>query len=272
MVRKRAGLFLAISYLLAGADRHYWKAGKVLDSQSAKAYFQTGATTFSSASATVNGSSTSIVTGNMVSSSGSATGNARGFQQTHFHNMEIESTQLLILGDQYAYVIEDSIEKSIGLATLHDSLGHAIQNGKHGCRYIVGEWISYAHEGGRKLFINDVDGKTCKLDIVRQERLQPDELQALEKAASSSVVQPAVPPPATSGVSEISISSTPGSADIMIDGKYMGSTPSIVPLSVGQHQVEIVKPGFMLWKREMTVASGGRVTVDATLDKKVVSQ
>jgi len=186
--------------------------------------------------------------------------------------MEIESTQLLILGDQYAYIIEDSIEKSIGLATLYDSLGHAIQNGKHGCRYIVGDWISYAQEGGRKLFINDVDGKTCKLDIVRQERLRPDELQALEKAASSPIVQAAVPPAATSGVSEISINSTPGSADIMIDGKYMGSTPSIIPLTVGEHQVEIVKSGFTLWKREMTVASGGQVTIDATLDKKIASQ
>jgi hypothetical protein len=137
-MRKRAGLFLAISYFLAGADQHYWKAGKVLESQSATAYFQAGSTTFSSASASVNGSSTSLLTSNMVSSSGSATGTARSVQQTHFHNMEIESTQLLILGDQYAYVIEDSIEKSIGLATLYDSLGHAIQNGKQGCHRSTG--------------------------------------------------------------------------------------------------------------------------------------
>jgi hypothetical protein len=187
--------------------------------------------------------------------------------------MELRSTQLLILGDEYAYVIEDRVERGVGESTLSDGLGRAIRNGKHGCRYVVNDWISYAHEGGNKLYVNDVDGKTCKLDIVRQERLKPQEILALENPVAASTVQAseAPPPSVAASASDVAIKSTPESADITIDGKYMGSTPSNIPLAAGEHQVEIAKSGFKVWKRDVTLVSGGQITLDVTLDKGAVS-
>ena len=65
---------------------------------------------------------------------------------------------------------------------------------------------------------------------------------------------------------EVSIKSRPDGADISVDGKYVGSTPSVIRLAAGDHDVEILKTGFSSWKRKITVSSGSQVNLDATLD------
>jgi hypothetical protein len=62
-------------------------------------------------------------------------------------------------------------------------------------------------------------------------------------------------------------SSTPSGAEIMLDGRYMGSTPSQIGLSVGTHVVVFSTPGFSQWKRELTVVSGSELSVSGTLQK-----
>ena len=79
--------------------------------------------------------------------------------------MTVRDTELLIVGTDYAYVIEDPY------ATSGPLLRRAITNRKHGCRFIIGEDIKYVQEKG-KLVVLDPDGKECKLDIVKQERVQ----------------------------------------------------------------------------------------------------
>ena len=61
--------------------------------------------------------------------------------------------------------------------------------------------------------------------------------------------------------------STPAGADINVDGKWMGSTPSTIQLSPGEHQVSIEKDELRPWQRTMTVTAGGGSTIDATLEK-----
>jgi len=64
-----------------------------------------------------------------------------------------------------------------------------------------------------------------------------------------------------------SFSSTPSGAEVTLDGRYVGSTPSVLGLTVGTHVVVISMPGFAQWKRELTVASGSDVNVTASLQK-----
>ncbi|HME34938.1 MAG TPA: PEGA domain-containing protein [Candidatus Sulfotelmatobacter sp.] len=64
-----------------------------------------------------------------------------------------------------------------------------------------------------------------------------------------------------------SFASTPAGAEITVDGKYAGSTPSTLSLSLGTHAVEISLPGFVQWKRQLTVSSGSELTVNAVLEK-----
>ena len=84
-------------------------------------------------------------------------------------------------------------------------------------------------------------------------------IQAAAPVASTAV-------PTISMDSPVTIKSSPDGADILVDGKYVGSTPSVVRLSTGDHQMEIAKSGFKSWKRTMAVSSGSELTIDATLE------
>ena len=64
-----------------------------------------------------------------------------------------------------------------------------------------------------------------------------------------------------------SFSSTPPGAEITLDGRYMGNTPSVLGLTTGTHVVVLFAPGFAQWKKELTVSSGSEVTVNASLQR-----
>jgi len=64
-----------------------------------------------------------------------------------------------------------------------------------------------------------------------------------------------------------SFSSTPSGAEVTVDGRYVGSTPSVLSLITGDHAVEVSLPGFAQWKRELTVSKGSELTVNAVLEK-----
>ncbi len=57
-------------------------------------------------------------------------------------------------------------------------------------------------------------------------------------------------------------------AEITVDEKFMGSTPSSLRLTVGDHKIKLGKSGFKTWERTMTVSAGATATVDATLEKE----
>jgi hypothetical protein len=89
-------------------------------------------------------------------------------------------------------------------------------------------------------------------------------------AQATSQVTPNAPPPNSATKDELStavVKSTPDGADVMVDGKYMGSTPSTVRLATGDHAISVEKSGFKRWERTVTVNPGGIITVDAILEK-----
>ena len=66
---------------------------------------------------------------------------------------------------------------------------------------------------------------------------------------------------------QLEVSSNPQGADIEIDGKFVGSTPSDLGVTPGQHQVSVKKSGFKPWQRDITVSSG-HVKIDAALEQQ----
>ncbi len=82
---------------------------------------------------------------------------------------------------------------------------------------------------------------------------------------------PLVPAPVAGSVPDgikCNFSSTPAGAEITLDGKFVGSTPSQIELSVGTHAVLFSMPGFAQWKRDLTVTAGSELTVNAVLQKQ----
>lgn len=67
--------------------------------------------------------------------------------------------------------------------------------------------------------------------------------------------------------SSVTIKSIPDGAEISIDGKIAGSTPSILRLKSGEHKISIKQAGYVLWELTLTLSAGGNITVDATLEK-----
>jgi hypothetical protein len=69
------------------------------------------------------------------------------------------------------------------------------------------------------------------------------------------------------GLSSVTVKSTPAGADITVDDKFLGTTPSIVQLTPGEHKIVIMKAGFKLWERTMTINPNGSVNLDVSLEK-----
>jgi PEGA domain len=104
-----------------------------------------------------------------------------------------------------------------------------------------------------------------------------------DKSASPSKAQPSSPtespasnaaPATATPVSDVrrdtikcTFTSTPAGAEITIDGRYAGNTPSSVGVAVGTHVVVLSIPGFVNWKRELAVTYGSDLNVSATLQK-----
>jgi len=75
-------------------------------------------------------------------------------------------------------------------------------------------------------------------------------------------------PPQSATKVKCHFGSTPAGAEITLDGKYVGSTPSDIELLSGTHVVIFSMPGFDQWKRELTVLPGSELTVTGLLQKQ----
>jgi len=62
-------------------------------------------------------------------------------------------------------------------------------------------------------------------------------------------------------------SETPG-AEIYVDGKFVGDTPSTIRLSSGSHHIEVKAPGKQEWERDLEVLDGSEITLRPALEKR----
>jgi hypothetical protein len=67
------------------------------------------------------------------------------------------------------------------------------------------------------------------------------------------------------------IDSSPPSADIEIDGAFVGNTPSTVSIAPGSHQIAVKKKGFTDWTKTLNV-TGGSVHLNAELEQAPAQQ
>ena len=88
--------------------------------------------------------------------------------------------------------------------------------------------------------------------------------QSATTSTGGSLVPTSVPANLGSTVA-LAVSSTPSGADIELDGSFVGSTPSSISVSLGDHNIAIRKVGYQAWQRTIRV-SGGTVNVNAKLD------
>lgn len=149
------------------------------------------------------------------------------------------------------------------------------------CRPLpIGETFDARREkNGITVYYEDDKGKPRKqlYTLVASSGVKADSptLAAPVAAQSATAAPVSTPAPATSAAAaaeehpiRCDFSSTPSGAEITIDGKYVGSTPSEIAIATGTHIVEFSMPGFAQWKRDLTITPGsGVINVAASLQK-----
>jgi hypothetical protein len=114
---------------------------------------------------------------------------------------------------------------------------------------------------GKKLVIIRPDGKDYKSNIVQAVRnSQPAEPAGAPAAGGAA----AAAAPDNSSKARLQVTSTPPGADIEVDGAFVGSTPSSLELTTGDHNVVIVKNGYKQWTRTIRI-TGGDISIAADL-------
>jgi PEGA domain len=71
----------------------------------------------------------------------------------------------------------------------------------------------------------------------------------------------------TRGTGSVAISSDPAGAEIYVDGKFVGQTPSKILLASGSHRVELRASGRSSWDRELEVTRDSELTLHPVLQQ-----
>jgi hypothetical protein len=84
-------------------------------------------------------------------------------------SLTIRETELALVSDQFAYIIIDT--RTQVNSNMTTTIVRAVANRHHGCHYIVGDDIRF-YQDKAILHVIDVDGKECKAEVMRQERIR----------------------------------------------------------------------------------------------------
>ena len=73
--------------------------------------------------------------------------------------------------------------------------------------------------------------------------------------------------PSETAKGTVNVSSNPTGADVVVDGEFVGNSPSALKLSQGKHTFIVRMSGYKDWSKEITVQSGSEVQLTANLEK-----
>jgi S1-C subfamily serine protease len=71
----------------------------------------------------------------------------------------------------------------------------------------------------------------------------------------------------SAGVGNLRITSDPLGAEIYIDGRFVGQTPSTIPTPTGTHKIVLRSCGKKDWERELEVIKGSELTLNPVLEQ-----
>ncbi len=126
------------------------------------------------------------------------------------------------------------------------------------------DWIGLTGKHHGKYFILRADHFALSLEPVVVARESGGERAGpLHARADAGYLDPGA---AGGGTGMVAIGSEPAGAEIYVDGKFVGQTPSTVPLTAGAHHVEVKATGRMHWERDLTVVKDGEISLKAVLE------
>lgn len=70
----------------------------------------------------------------------------------------------------------------------------------------------------------------------------------------------------SAGSATVTVSSEPAGAEIYLDGKFVGDTPSVLQVSAGAHKIRVEAAGRKAFERELDVLRGSQISLTANLE------
>ena len=67
---------------------------------------------------------------------------------------------------------------------------------------------------------------------------------------------------------KVNVFSTPPSADVYVDGNFVGNSPAALELAAGKHTITVKTAGYKDWSREITIQSGSDVQLTASMERQ----
>lgn len=132
------------------------------------------------------------------------------------------------------------------------------------------DWISvtgkhhgtyYIFKSGRfELRLEPMAPGVASVNSVGREGPMPPHSHLADAAAN-----PAQETQAPRDTGSVLIESEPPGADIYIDGKFVGQTPSTIKLPSGQHNIEVKSRGKTNWQRDLEVWKDSQLTLHPVL-------
>jgi hypothetical protein len=169
---------------------------------------------------------------------------------------------------RHTMLVQDSDGKSFSISCTVDSIWSKCIDLPAGAVFTAqrtkrGITIWYPNAKGREVkqsyaLVSDTD----KASVISRPR---EDLAVANPADSSTAA--AVVSETNRDIVKCNFTSTPSGAEITIDGKFVGNTPSTIAVGPGTHAVVLAMAGFAKWKRELTVYVGSEVDVSATMQK-----
>jgi serine protease Do len=93
-----------------------------------------------------------------------------------------------------------------------------------------------------------------------------DLLAVLKQYYPNATVSNFAPEMQASGTGKLTVNSNPDGADVYVDGKFVGNTPSTFALNIGPHKVEVKNPKMKAWERTLELLKDSEVNLKATLE------
>lgn len=108
---------------------------------------------------------------------------------------------------------------------------------------------------------------TAEAMQIDSDRLSPEPRRdCISTVGAAAPIAPAKTPEID--LATVAVRSTPSNAEIQVDGRFSGNTPSALRLTPGSHRILISLPGHRVYDRVIEVTPGGDVSVVVTLEER----
>ncbi len=150
------------------------------------------------------------------------------------------------------------------------SLGHCYETGTGVAKDYVAAYKWYnlaAAHGDEKAVENQMN--VAKMEtLLTPEQVTEAQRQAREFKPTEKSEPTTLPSPGAATSGSLTVQANDDSCEVFVDGAFVGNSPAKLKLTEGSHKVEVKKPGFKDYQREIKVTAGSDLNLRATLQQQ----